>query len=103
MPRRRRKGYARGRPLSEREKETLGLLALGMEYSQIAEKLHITLDTIKNHVWSIRCKTGIQSRTLLAFYAYANGLVSKEAIKEAIRRERRGNPIVRKDRSEGGK
>ena|SRR2546421_9610315 len=100
MPRRRRKGYTRGKSLSEREQETLGLLALGLDYSHIARRMHVTTHTVKNHLWSIRCKTGIQSRTLLAFYAYASGLVSKEAIKRAIRWERRGNPIVRED---GGK
>ncbi|HEX3640667.1 MAG TPA: helix-turn-helix transcriptional regulator [Ktedonobacteraceae bacterium] len=98
MPRRRKKGYIRGKPLSEREKETVGLLALGLEYSQIARSMHVSTNTIKNHLWSIRCKTGIQSRTLLAFYAYASGIVSKDEIKGAMRWERRLNPLVRKEK-----
>jgi len=82
------KEYLAGQPLSEREKEVLALLALGLGNYQIAEDIHVSTYTIRNHLWSIRIKTGIYSRTLLAFYAYANGLVGKEAIKYAIKRER---------------
>jgi len=82
--------------LTEREVEVLILLALGFDILQIAEKLCITRNTVSNFVWSIKVKTNIKSRALLAFYAYSKGYVSKEDIKAAIKEERRVNNVKRR-------
>jgi len=50
-------------PLSERELEVLGLLAVGRSNQQIAEELVVALDTAKKHVSRILDKMGVANRT----------------------------------------
>jgi DNA-binding NarL/FixJ family response regulator len=49
--------------LSNREKEILNLLAKGYRYKEIAEQLHISLDTVRTHIRNIYDKLQVQSRT----------------------------------------
>jgi LuxR family maltose regulon positive regulatory protein len=51
-------------PLTEREGEVLRLLATGLSNQEIAERLVISLSTIKTHVTRIYGKLGVTSRTL---------------------------------------
>jgi DNA-binding NarL/FixJ family response regulator len=53
--------------VSVREREVLLLLGEGLRYKQIAEKLCISLDTVKTHVSRIYRKTSAAGRTDL-FY-----------------------------------
>jgi DNA-binding CsgD family transcriptional regulator len=76
-------------PITAREIEMLALLAIGMSNEHIAEKMGISEKTIDNLLASVRLKTHINSRVLLAFYAYGKGYVSQVAIKTAIQQERR--------------
>lgn len=62
---------ARTRPgdewsLTEREREIAELVAAGMTNRQLAEHLHVTVDTVKKHLTSVLRKTGCSSRTRLA-------------------------------------
>jgi LuxR family maltose regulon positive regulatory protein len=50
-------------PLSERELEVLGLLAVGRSNQQIAQELVVALDTAKKHVSHILDKLGVANRT----------------------------------------
>jgi LuxR family maltose regulon positive regulatory protein len=50
-------------PLSERELEVLGLLAVGRSNQQIATELVVVLDTVKKHVSRILDKLGVANRT----------------------------------------
>jgi LuxR family maltose regulon positive regulatory protein len=50
-------------PLSQREIEVLGLLAVGMSNQQIAEELVVSVDTVKKHVSHILGKLDSASRT----------------------------------------
>lgn len=50
-------------PLSERELEILRLVATGFSNSQLAEKLIVTVGTIKKHLNNIYGKLGVASRT----------------------------------------
>jgi LuxR family maltose regulon positive regulatory protein len=50
-------------PLSEREAEVLELVVQGLSNREIAEKLFITVGTIKTHVHNILGKLGVRSRT----------------------------------------
>ena len=55
--------------LSERELDVVHCIADGMDNSQTAEKLCITIGTVKRHLNSVFEKTGVESRTqLLALY-----------------------------------
>jgi DNA-binding NarL/FixJ family response regulator len=49
--------------LSERENEVLDLLAQGLLYKEIAERLFIALSTVKQHIHNIYGKLHVQSRT----------------------------------------
>jgi DNA-binding NarL/FixJ family response regulator len=60
--------------LSARELDVLRLLARGMENSEIAAALNISLRTAKNHVSNILAKLGLPSRVQAAIYAVRHGL-----------------------------
>lgn len=48
--------------LSKREKELLDLLAQGYRYKEIADKLFLSIDTIRSHIRHIYRKLEVQSR-----------------------------------------
>jgi len=62
--------------LTPREKEVLSLLARGYNNNEIAECLHISKHTVKNHVSNIYRKLEMDDRTQIALLAVRNGLVS---------------------------
>lgn len=60
--------------LSERKREVLVLLAQGSSNREIAERLHITEGTVKNHVSNILGKLQAENRTQAADIARRHGL-----------------------------
>ena len=58
--------------MTEREKEILKLIATGMNNKEIAEQLHITEGTVKNHISSILTQLEVRDRTQAALWAKAN-------------------------------
>ncbi|HMQ32416.1 MAG TPA: LuxR C-terminal-related transcriptional regulator [Chloroflexaceae bacterium] len=62
-------------PLSAREREVLGLVAAGCSNQEIAERLIISVATVRKHVENIHGKLGVQSRTQAAARARELGLV----------------------------
>jgi DNA-binding NarL/FixJ family response regulator len=70
-------GGAKGRersPLSNREREIVGLVAQGFKNKEMAEKLFISEQTVKNHLHNIFDKLGVSDRLELALYAIHKGL-----------------------------
>ena len=63
--------------LTPRERDVLGLLALGYMNPEIAEQLVISVRTVETHRANINRKTGITSRAELIAYALENGLVER--------------------------
>ncbi len=49
--------------LSDREKEVLDLLAGGFRYKDIADKLHISISTVRSHIFSMYEKLHVHNRT----------------------------------------
>jgi len=66
-------------PLSRREREVAAMVAAGMTNRQIAEKLFIAERTAEGHVERIRNKLGVRSRTEVAIWAVAHGIVARQA------------------------
>ena len=56
-------GSAKSSEFSERELEVIRLLVVGMTYTEIADKLFISVNTVKDHIKHIYVKTGY-SRSL---------------------------------------
>ena len=61
--------------LTQRESEVLRQLALGLTNEQIAEAMHISYETIKEHVQHILRKIGVTDRTQAAVWAVRANLV----------------------------
>ena len=73
-----RLGQAMSDEFTERELEVLRELVRGESDAVIAEKLYVSLRTVKAHIQSMRDKTGFRNRTELAVRARECGLVINE-------------------------
>ena len=62
-------------PLTQRESEVLRQLAYGLTNKEIALALHISYETVKEHVQHILRKIGVTDRTQAAVWAVRKGLV----------------------------
>lgn len=61
-------------PLSAREREIVMLVAQGYKNKEMAEKMFISEQTVKNHLHNIFDKLGVSDRLELALYAIHKGL-----------------------------
>ncbi len=62
--------------LTPRERQVAALIAQGLSNKQIAQRLQITLGTVKHYVHQILDKTGLLSRVAIATEAKAAGLAA---------------------------
>jgi DNA-binding NarL/FixJ family response regulator len=62
--------------LTEREVEVLRLVAQGVSNPEIADRLYISINTVKTHLSSILDKLQVENRTQAATYAVQKGLIS---------------------------
>ena len=62
-------------PLTQRESEVLKQLSLGLTNKEIATALHISYETVKEHVQHILRKIGVSDRTQAAVWAIRKDLV----------------------------
>ena len=60
--------------LTERETEVLRLVAKGLSYKQIAERLYLSHRTVQNHVQNTLGKLQLHNRVQLVRYAIEHGL-----------------------------
>ena len=68
-------GVADSDKFSDRELEVLRLVVAGETDAAIAEKLFMSVRTVKQHIQTMRDKTGFRNRTELAVRARESGLV----------------------------
>jgi DNA-binding NarL/FixJ family response regulator len=61
-------------PLSAREREIVRLVAQGYKNREMAKKMLISEQTVKNHLHNIFDKLGISDRLELTFYSIYNGI-----------------------------
>jgi DNA-binding NarL/FixJ family response regulator len=66
-------------PLSPREREIVALVAQGFKNKEIAERIFISEQTVKNHLHNIFDKLGVSDRLELALYAIHKGLYTEPA------------------------
>ncbi|MFC8299524.1 response regulator [Micromonospora orduensis] len=55
--------------LTSRERDVLALVAEGLSNTEIADRLHIGVTTVKTHITSLMTKTGSPNRVRLALFA----------------------------------
>ena len=64
-------------PLSPREADVLVLIARGLSNAEIAEELHVGLETVRSHVKHVYTKAGVRDRAQAVIAAYESGLVPR--------------------------
>ena len=69
-------------PLTEREREVLNHLMLGLTDQQISKQLVISPETVRSHVKHIYQKLGVDNRTKAVVTSIAAGLISLESALE---------------------
>ncbi|MGH3352828.1 MAG: response regulator [Nocardioides sp.] len=65
-----------GARLTSREAEVLHLLASGRSNAEIAEDIHLGVETVRTHVRNILAKLGVRDRVQAVIAAYESGFVS---------------------------
>lgn len=70
------RGMKGNKPLTERERDVLRLVARGMSNGEIARTLYLTEGTVKLHVSHILDKLGVSNRTEASMLALHTGLIS---------------------------
>lgn len=63
--------------LTEREREVLVAIGRGWSNTEIAERMFISMPTVKTHVGRVLAKTQSRDRVHAALFAYRTGLVSR--------------------------
>ncbi|PLA37666.1 DNA-binding response regulator [Corynebacterium coyleae] len=63
--------------LTEREREVLVAIARGWSNGEIAQRMFISMTTVKTHVGRVLAKTQSRDRVHAALFAYRTGLVSR--------------------------
>lgn len=70
--------------LTDREREVVGLVAEGLNNTEIAERLVVSPATAKTHVSRIMSKLGARDRAQLVVLAYQSGLIQPPAARPEI-------------------
>ncbi|NYI81136.1 response regulator [Nocardioides panzhihuensis] len=65
-----------GARLTSREAEVLRLLASGLSNAEIADEIHLGVETVRTHVGNILAKLGVRDRVQAVIAAYESGFVS---------------------------
>ncbi|WP_017624422.1 response regulator transcription factor [Nocardiopsis chromatogenes] len=69
---------ARRQGLTERELDTVRAVAEGLTNTEAAERLFVSLSTVKTHLASVQAKLHARNRVEIAAWAYRSGLMDTE-------------------------
>lgn len=69
--RRGRKAALESVRMTQREREVIALISVGLSNKQIAQRLNIASDTVKSHVRNVMEKLALHSRLQIAAYAHS--------------------------------
>ena len=58
--------------MTQREREVIALIAVGLSNKEIAQRLNIASDTVKSHVRNVMEKLALHSRLQIAAYAHSH-------------------------------
>jgi DNA-binding NarL/FixJ family response regulator len=78
LPRLRRSGSDNHQQLTEREHEVVGYLAEGLSNAAIAERLTVSVHTVRNHIANLSIKLGAHSKLEALSIALRDGLVPNQ-------------------------
>ncbi|MGJ7511332.1 response regulator transcription factor [Variovorax sp. GT1P44] len=70
---------APGGRLTKRQRQLVQLLNEGLGNREMAQRLEISEDTVKVHMWRLYKRIGVSSRTQALHYARTNGLLSPQS------------------------
>ena len=66
--------------LTQREREILALIALGLTNQEICDRLWLSMPTVKTHVSHLLAKTGARDRVQLVLVALRTGVVTLDDV-----------------------
>jgi len=61
--------------ITRRELEALTLIGMGLNNNEVAEKLGVSVNTVRNHLWNLMQKLGANSRAHAIVLAVQNGII----------------------------
>ncbi len=70
--------FARPGGLTQREEQTLTLLAQGLATKQVGRELGVTSKTADHYVQQVYAKIGVSTRAAAVVYAMQHGLATRE-------------------------
>lgn len=79
LPRLSRDYQPTGADLTRREREVLDMLALGLATPDIAARLYLSVNTVRNHVQNLLAKLGAHSKLEAVAVARRHGLLDRSA------------------------
>ncbi len=82
-------------PLTTREKEILRWVASGLQNKEIAEKLDISLATVRNHIHHILEKLGVHSKLEAVSLAFRSGWIGDAGLPRLVDTPEVNGPRVR--------
>ncbi len=60
--------------ITKRELEAFALVGMGLSNNEVAEKLDVSINTVRNHIWNLMQKLGANSRAHAIVLTVQNGI-----------------------------